>query len=270
MILAYRCSTISLVALMLSAGLLIAQDYNMGSDATQGDYGWFYASVTTIDLNAGAEAPFDGRMVQWRLNNAFLGGTAVMKVFRDSADTYLLVAEDSRSITGGSGLNTFSVDIMVEQGDLLGIYVSDYDLVMCTTGGTMCIHNGNAGTSPKSEWLSEGFTLAVDALVEATGLEEEEREQSRVRLSGWPNPAGPGFHIACQLQDRSSARLCIIDMAGREVRSFILNPSSFSLSAEMVWDGRDDSGKMVPNGIYLYRLEAGNEVLTRSMVFLKR
>jgi hypothetical protein len=269
MVSSLRVILLNLLLFIFSAGSLAGQDYNMGSDATQGDYGWFHASVTTIDLNGGAEAPFDGRMIQWRLNNAFAGGTAIMKVFRDSADTYVLIAEDSRTITGGSGLNTFPVDIMVEQGDLLGIYVSDYDVVMCTTGGSMVMHNGNAGTSLKSEWISEGFTLSVDALVDATGIEEEENERSPVSLAGWPNPSGPGFRIECHLRKGDGATLCIYDITGKVVRHFMLDPSSSSFPAKLVWNGRDASGELVPDGIYFYQVKAGNEIVTGSMIFIR-
>ena len=32
------------------------------------------------------------------------------------------------------------------------------------------------------------------------------------------------------------------------------------------WDGTDETGRRVPSGIYLYRMNAGGTVLTRKMV----
>jgi len=38
---------------------------------------------------------------------------------------------------------------------------------------------------------------------------------------------------------------------------------------ELLWDGRDDSGREVASGIYFYRMRTGKEILTRKMVLLK-
>jgi len=38
---------------------------------------------------------------------------------------------------------------------------------------------------------------------------------------------------------------------------------------EAQWDGRDNRGKPVSAGIYLYRLKTGDGVFTRKMVLLK-
>ena len=37
----------------------------------------------------------------------------------------------------------------------------------------------------------------------------------------------------------------------------------------VVWDGRDDRGHAVANGVYLYRLEAGSFVATRKLAVLR-
>jgi hypothetical protein len=36
-----------------------------------------------------------------------------------------------------------------------------------------------------------------------------------------------------------------------------------------VWDGRDDLGKSVASGVYLYQLKTGELTLTRKMVLAK-
>jgi len=38
---------------------------------------------------------------------------------------------------------------------------------------------------------------------------------------------------------------------------------------ELLWDGRDDSGREVASGIYFYRLETEKKVLSRKMVLLR-
>jgi flagellar hook assembly protein FlgD len=35
------------------------------------------------------------------------------------------------------------------------------------------------------------------------------------------------------------------------------------------WDGRDDAGRLLPSGVYFYRLETSGLRLTRRLTFLK-
>jgi flagellar hook assembly protein FlgD len=49
------------------------------------------------------------------------------------------------------------------------------------------------------------------------------------------------------------------------VRSLALGTLEAGIHA-VVWDGRDDQGTRVANGVYLYRLSAGDTVTGRSLV----
>ncbi len=37
----------------------------------------------------------------------------------------------------------------------------------------------------------------------------------------------------------------------------------------VVWDGRDESGKEVSSGIYIYRLQTGGSVQSRKLSFVR-
>ena len=73
----------------------------------------------------------------------------------------------------------------------------------------------------------------------------------------------------------SSVALEIYDLSGRLIRTFRVNPCS-NLCQSVSWDGYDDDGKMVPNGIYLYMVRADtwgcpytNFTLSKKMTILK-
>jgi flagellar hook assembly protein FlgD len=38
---------------------------------------------------------------------------------------------------------------------------------------------------------------------------------------------------------------------------------------KVVWDGKDESGKEVSSGIYIYRLQAGESVQNRKLSFVR-
>jgi len=37
----------------------------------------------------------------------------------------------------------------------------------------------------------------------------------------------------------------------------------------MNWDGKNQYGAQVPSGMYLYKLESANQIVTRKMVLMK-
>jgi len=38
---------------------------------------------------------------------------------------------------------------------------------------------------------------------------------------------------------------------------------------DLVWDGKDDSGRPLPSGIYYYRMSSGDFIETRKMLMMK-
>jgi outer membrane protein assembly factor BamB len=83
-----------------------------------------------------------------------------------------------------------------------------------------------------------------------------------------PNPVRGGSRIEFAAPAGTRATLRIYDPAGRLVRelhSGVLAGGPTSVT----WDGRSDSGDPVASGVYFVRLEAGGEVLTRKVAFVK-
>ena len=102
---------------------------------------------------------------------------------------------------------------------------------------------------------------------EATDL----REPSRLILyANYPNPFNPETLIRFDLSGEKPLhiRLSIFNLLGQEVRVLvnkILDPGMQTL----VWDGKDEQGNTMVSGIYIYRLRAGQTVVSRRMVFLR-
>jgi flagellar hook assembly protein FlgD len=61
---------------------------------------------------------------------------------------------------------------------------------------------------------------------------------------------------------------CRFDILGRRVRTLVDADQPAGRYA-VPWDGRDDHGRAVASGIYLYRIKAVDFVMTRKMVLLK-
>ncbi len=102
------------------------------------------------------------------------------------------------------------------------------------------------GTDLYAQRIPFAVTLGAPAAV-PTGL----------RLRAAPNPAGGPMRVAFTLPSAAEVSVRIHDAAGRLVRE--LRPGRMPAGAvEIVWDGREASGRLAPPGLYLARLRAGS------------
>lgn len=84
----------------------------------------------------------------------------------------------------------------------------------------------------------------------------------------YPNPFNPATAIRFDIPTASPTRLEVYNVLGTLVRALLsgtMEPGSYSV----VWDGRDDGGRTVASGLYLYRLSSGGVSRTGKAVLLK-
>jgi hypothetical protein len=87
-------------------------------------------------------------------------------------------------------------------------------------------------------------------------------------LSVSPNPFRVQAGVRWQLPVAGRVRLSVYDVTGRTVRTLVDGPTAAGTHVS-AWDGRDDGGRMVANGMYLYRLETDCGKLTTKAVMLR-
>jgi hypothetical protein len=85
----------------------------------------------------------------------------------------------------------------------------------------------------------------------------------------YPNPFNPQTTIAFEIPERQAVTIRVFDMSGRLVRELISAQPHTPGRHEVVWNGRDDTGRQVASGVYFYRLEAGSYSETKRMVLVK-
>ena len=76
----------------------------------------------------------------------------------------------------------------------------------------------------------------------------------------YPNPFNPAVVIPLDLAtDAAQMSLTVYDVLGRRVRQLWQGPLGAG-SHRFSWDGRDEAGKAVAAGVYIYRVEVGGQV----------
>ena len=92
---------------------------------------------------------------------------------------------------------------------------------------------------------------------------------SRYTLSqNYPNPFNPITTIRYSLPLPSVVRISIYDVLGMEVTTLLVSKQSAGYHA-VRWNGKDDSGKNLPSGVYFYRLEANGYTAMSKMTILR-
>ena len=84
-----------------------------------------------------------------------------------------------------------------------------------------------------------------------------------------PNPAGLGSRIRFALRQSGYTQLTVFDVTGRRVARLVDGPLSAG-PHQTQWNARDDAGRALGSGVYLYELAQGGNRLTRRMVLIAR
>jgi hypothetical protein len=112
--------------------------------------------------------------------------------------------------------------------------------------------------------------LAIVTYVDSMGPVAPNLPPNIVHLSqNAPNPFNPDTRIRFEIGGPGErVTLRIFDVAGRLVTTLIEN-EFVSGGREVPWDGRHGNGREVPSGIYFYRLEAGNQTVSRKLAVIR-
>jgi hypothetical protein len=85
----------------------------------------------------------------------------------------------------------------------------------------------------------------------------------------YPNPFNPTTTIRFDLPKEAPVTMEIYNILGVRVRTLVKGEEINAGHHQMMWDGRDDFGSVVPSGVYLYRISAGDFHASKKMTLLK-
>ena len=84
----------------------------------------------------------------------------------------------------------------------------------------------------------------------------------------YPNPFNPETTISFSIPKDSKVELSIYNIKGQKVKT--LAKSDFEKGIhQVIWDGKDNTGKSVSSGIYFYKMETDNYSEMKKAILLK-
>ena len=84
----------------------------------------------------------------------------------------------------------------------------------------------------------------------------------------FPNPFNSSTSIRYQLPRTSDVRLLIYDMMGRQIKTLYQGQQNAGYYT-VKWNGRSDDNRLLPSGVYFYRLVSSDFQATEKMIYLK-
>jgi hypothetical protein len=92
--------------------------------------------------------------------------------------------------------------------------------------------------------------------------------QSFQLKQNYPNPFNPETRIPFSLERAGHIQLEVFDVNGKRVRTLSNRPYQAGTHS-VVWDGRNDAGALLSNGLYFVTLQSGSQQQTIRVLFLK-
>jgi hypothetical protein len=102
----------------------------------------------------------------------------------------------------------------------------------------------------------------------ASEIDPDALESPTTSSNNYPNPFNPATKIQFDLPAPAHTTLEIFNVVGQHIAT--LQDGNLEAGEHVFqWDGTDQDGIRVSSGIYFYRLEAGEAVVTKKMVLIK-
>jgi hypothetical protein len=137
-----------------------------------------------------------------------------------------------------------------------------------TIASSMEIGRFTDGSPPSTK------AVLMDTIMHFFGVHVDVEEDGTAELRAFdldplnPNPTRGPTRLSFTLPEAARVELAAFDVSGRLVRALaggVLDPGDYRIE----WDGRDDRGSRLPQGVYFLRLRADERVRVRKLLLVR-
>lgn len=165
--------------------------------------------------------------------------------------------------------NCFPPSVTTKDGTMDAGFSEPLDIAFSTTstpasGSVKVVLTNLDNTNEKVEMTFAASTMVTSA---------SQPLASDLALSqNFPNPFAlskvPSTTIGYRLSDAGIATLKVYNLLGKEVRTLV-NEFRPAGKSQVNWDGRDNNGRPLPAGIYMYKLTTKTQTLSRRLMITR-
>ncbi|MEA2096026.1 MAG: T9SS type A sorting domain-containing protein [Candidatus Cloacimonadota bacterium] len=89
-----------------------------------------------------------------------------------------------------------------------------------------------------------------------------------IKITNFPNPFNPETTLFFSLPNEQDIKLTVYNIKGQKVKQLVSGQFATG-EHSVVWEGKDDNGKQVSSGLYLYKLKTDDKIISKKMLLLK-
>ena len=240
-------------------------------------------------LDGGGSLFLTGQDIGWEMND--IGGDAIAwyhnylhaNYINDDTNDLTLYGEPgdpigdglSINIGGGDGANNETYPSDIDPRDAAASIVLRYDAsrnggIKADTGVYRVVYFA-FGFEAINNAAHRALVMqrVIDWLApQSTAVPSGDTPSAVTLVGNWPNPFNPSTEIVYRLAAETRVDLGVYDLQGRHVRTLEadLRPAG---EHRVTWDGRDDAGRAVATGGYIYRISGGGAEQMGRMLLVK-
>ncbi|MBN1352071.1 T9SS type A sorting domain-containing protein [candidate division KSB1 bacterium] len=126
-------------------------------------------------------------------------------------------------------------------------------------------------TSASAIYRKDGFFVLTECVAQTSLTAVDAASHSIPTefrlLQNYPNPFNPATVIRYELPEAINVTIEIYNHLGQRIRTLVQREQPAGIH-QCAWDGRNESGKTVPSGVYFYRLQSKVFSATKKMLFM--
>jgi len=201
------------------------------------------------------------------------------KTYEAAVNKYLLVAQQSKTAAEATNslFDAWEVclhllkDIKTSK-ELLEQFKSKYPkderIRLMEVAFTSAVNDSDVTKSSRT------FTRDAAALAKSNAVENAEALDSTKPVSeyalnpNYPNPFNPQTTIAYQLPQAGQVKIAVYNLLGQQIRTLVMEYQPAG-RYQVQWDARNEQGKLVANGVYLYQMQVNDFVTTKKLILMK-
>lgn len=117
-------------------------------------------------------------------------------------------------------------------------------------------------------YWSEVWSYETGDIVSVEMIDHQIPDEFALRQN-FPNPFNPVTSIQFALPTDAIVQLEVYNMLGQRIATLIDGEYHTAGTYQAMWDARDDAGREISSGIYIYRITAGDFIETKKMTLMK-
>ena len=225
--------------------------------------GYDQATATMMAIDYVGQAAFVGLATAFGVDSTTAAaGAAAVGAYAQSTYAALVAAGDPNALENMAQATAFyAVGVLAS----LGVDVDDSDHDFNGVNGRLVFQIGNSCVPD----FQARDVYAIFSRIEVSGIDTENILPAKFAVhENYPNPFNPTTNISFDLVEHSPTEVTVWNMLGQKVATLY----SGELPAgrhTLTFEARSENGNMLPSGVYIYKVAAGNKVDTKKMMLLK-